>query len=134
MTDMMAPADHDLLIRLSERLEAQTQVSKATLSEVAKMSAMLAEMREGFVGQQRDVREVQQRQRDDDLRIATLEQRVDTLQEEADRHREVNEALANESEKRAKRYAWLAVCASPVVGIVVPALLKWLAALIVSAP
>ena len=32
------------------------------------------------------------------------------------------------------RYAWIAVLSSPIVGIVVPLLLKWLAALIVGTP
>ena len=82
----------------------------------------------------RDIRDIKARQRDDDLRIATLAQQVDTLQDTAEQSEKISKALAAESEKRAKRYAWIAVLSSPVVGIVVPLLLKWLAGLIAGTP
>jgi hypothetical protein len=81
----------------------------------------------------RDIRDLKAQQRNDDLRIATLEQQVDSLQDTAEQSEKISKALATESEKRAKRYAWIAVISSPIVGIVVPILLKWLAGLIVGA-
>ena len=76
----------------------------------------------------------QARQRDDDIRIATLAQQVDSLQDTAEQGEKISKALATDSEKRAKRYAWIAVISSPIVGIVVPLLVKWLAGLIVGTP
>jgi len=46
----------------------------------------------------------------------------------------ISKALAVESERRAKRYARIAVLSSPIVGILVPLLLKWLAGLIAGMP
>jgi ElaB/YqjD/DUF883 family membrane-anchored ribosome-binding protein len=136
MADMQQ-SDHDLLITLATRLEAhslrESEVSRATLAEVSKMSAKLDQMRDVSLEQSRDIRDLKSRLADADLRIATLEQQVDTLQDAAEQAERVQRALAAESDKRAKRYAWLAVVASPVVGIVVPLLLKWLAGLIVGA-
>jgi hypothetical protein len=59
---------------------------------------------------------------------------VDTLQDTAEHGEQISKAVAAESEQRAKHYAWLAVLSSPIVGIVVPLLLKWLAGLVVGIP
>ena len=138
MADMLNQSDHDAIIRLESKLEAHSQregeVSRATLAEVSKMSAKLDQMREAYLEHNRDIRDLKARQGDADLRIATLEAQVDTLQDSADQSERVSRALAAESAKRAKQYAWIAVIASPAVGIVVPLLLKWLAALIAGTP
>ena len=63
-----------------------------------------------------------------------MAQQVETLQDDGEQVKAISKALATESEKRAKRYAWLAVLSSPIVGIVVPLLLKWLAALVLGIP
>lgn len=133
----MIDNDHDLLITLSTKLEAHSQreseISRATLAEVAKLGAKMDAITTAHQEHARDLRDVKARQRDDDIRIATLEQQVNSLQDTADQSEKISKALATESEKRAKRYAWIAVIASPVVAIVVPLLLKWLAGLIVGA-
>jgi len=59
---------------------------------------------------------------------------VDSLQAAAVQGEQISKALATESEKLAKRYAWIAVLSSPIVGIVVLLVLKWLAGLIVGTP
>jgi hypothetical protein len=137
MSDMTSQ-DHDLLITLSTKLEAHSQreseVSRATLAEVAKLGAKMDAITTAHAEQSRDIRDIKARQRDDDLRIATLAQQVDSLQDAAEQAEKVTKALAAESEKRAKRYAWIAVISSPIVGIVVPLLLKWIAGLIVGTP
>jgi hypothetical protein len=134
----MTDNDHDLLITLSTKLEAHSQreseVSRATLAEVAKLGAKMDAITTAHAEQSRDIRDIKARQRDDDIRIATLAQQVETLQDDGQQAKAISKALATESEKRAKRYAWLAVLSSPVVGIVVPLLLKWLAGLIVGMP
>ena len=134
----MTDNDHDLLITLSTKLEAHSQreseVSRATLAEVAKLGAKMDAITAAHKEQARDIRDIKSRQRDDDLRIATLEQQVETLQDGTERTEVVAKALASKGEKRAKRYAWLAVITSPIVGIVVPLLLKWLAGLIAGTP
>jgi t-SNARE complex subunit (syntaxin) len=133
----MNQSDHDALIRLQASLEAHSQreseVSRATLAEVSKMSAKLDQMREAYLEHNRDIRDLKARQGDADLRIATLEQQVDTLQDDSEQAERVNKALASESDKRAKRYAWIAVVASPIVGIVVPVVFRWLIALLAGA-
>jgi len=138
MADMLNQSDHDELIRLRASLEAHSQreseVSRATLAEVSKMSATLNQLRDSVLEQQRDVRELRSRQADVDLRVATLEAQVDTLQDVSEQAERVQRAIAADADKRAKQYAWIAVAASPVVGIVVPILLKWLAALIAGTP
>jgi hypothetical protein len=130
--------DHDLLITLSTKLEAHSQreseVSRATLAEVAKLGAKMDAITAAHAEQARDIRDIKAQQRNDDLRIATLGQRVDSLQDDAEQSKAVSKALAAEGEKRAKRYAWIAVISSPIVGIVVPLLLKWLAGLITGTP
>ena len=67
-----------------------------------------------------DLWDIKARQRDDAIRIATLEQQVDSLQDAATQAALSSKALATESEKRAKRYAWLAVLSSPIEGSGVP--------------
>jgi hypothetical protein len=134
----MIDADHDLLITLSTKLEAhslrESEVSRATLAEVAKLGAKMDAITTAHAEQSRDIRDIKARQRDDDIRIATLAQQVDTLQDTAEQGEKVSKALAMESEKRAKQYAWIAVISSPIVGIVVRLLVKWLAGLIVGTP
>jgi hypothetical protein len=134
----MIDNDHDLLITLSTKLEAHSQreseVSRATLAEVAKLGAKMDAITTAHQEHARDIRDIKARQKDDDLRLATLAQQVETLQEDAEQAKAVSKALAAESEKRAKRYARLAVLSSPVVGIVVSLLLKWLAGLILGIP
>jgi hypothetical protein len=134
MTDL----DHDLLITLSTKLEAHSQreseVSRATLAEVSKLGAKMDAIGVAHQEHARDIRDIKARQRDDDLRIATLQQQVETLQDDGEQAKAISKALAMESEKRAKRYAWIAVISSPIVGIVVPLLLKWLAALVLGIP
>ena len=131
----MTPQDHDLLITLSTKLEAHSQreseVSRATLAEVSKLSAKMDAITTAHQEHARDIRDIKARQRDDDIRIATLEQQVDTLQDTAEQGEKISKALATQSQRRAKQYAWIAVIASPVVAIVVPLVLKWLAGLIV---
>src|SRR6266540_4327030 len=133
----MTDNDHDLLITLSTKLEAHSQreseVSRATLAEVAKLGAKMDAITTAHQEQARDIRDIKAQQRNDDIRIATLAQQVDSLQDTAEQGEKISKALATESEKRAKRYAWLAVLSSPIVGIVVPLLVKWLAGLIVGA-
>ena len=134
----MIDNDHDLLITLSTKLEAHSQreseVSRATLAEVAKLGAKMDAITAAHAEQSRDIRDIKARQRDDDIRIATLAQQVETLQDDGEQAKAIGKALATESEKRAKRYAWLAVLSSPIVGIVVPLVLKWLAGLIAGSP
>jgi hypothetical protein len=134
----MNDLDHDLLITLSTKLEAHSQreseVSRATLAEVAKLGAKMDAITAAHQEQARDIRDLKAQQRDDDIRIATLEQQVDSLQDSADQAEHVSKALAAESTKRSKQYAWLAVLSSPIVAIVVPLVLKWLAGLIVGSP
>jgi len=134
----MIHGDHDLLITLSTKLEAHSQreseVSRATLAEVTKLGAKMDAITTAHQEQARDIRDIKAQQRYDDIRIATLAQQVDTLQDTATQGDEISKALATESEKRAKRYAWVAVISSPIVGIVVPLLVKWLAGLIAGMP
>ena len=72
MTDL----DHDLLITLSTRLEAHSQreseVSRATLAEVAKLGAKMDAITTAHAEQSRDIRDIKARLGNDDLRIATL--------------------------------------------------------------
>ena len=68
----------------------------------------------------RDLRHTKARQRDDDIRIATLAQQLEILQDDAEQAKVISKALATENETRAKRYAWFEVLSSPFVGIVVP--------------
>ena len=77
-------------------------------------------MSSDFSEHARDLRDTKASQRDDDIPIATLEQHVETVQDDAEQAKAISTALAAESETRAKRYAWFAVLSSPVVGIVVP--------------
>ena len=51
----------------------------------------------------RDLWDITARQRVDDIRIATLEQQVETVQDDAEQANAISKALATESEKRAKR-------------------------------
>lgn len=135
---MMPQTDHDLLITLAARLESHStregEVSRATLAEVSKMSAKLDTMRDTQQDQTRDIRDLKAWRRDDDLRIATLEQKVDTLQDEADRHKASAQAVREDSEKRAKQYAWIAVITSPIIAIIVPILFKALVSLVAGTP
>jgi hypothetical protein len=48
-----------------------------------------------------------------------------TLQKAATQGKQISKALATESALRAKRYSWIAALSSPIVGIVVPLVLKW---------
>jgi len=137
MSDMTSQ-DHDLLITLSTKLEAHSQreseVSRATLAEVAKLGQKMDTIMSAHAEQARDIRDLKRQQANDDIRIATLEQKVDTLQDTAEQAEQISKALAAQSQKRAKQYAWIAVITSPVIAIVVPLLLKWLAGLIVGTP
>jgi hypothetical protein len=134
----MIDNDHDLLITLSTKLEAHSQreseVSRATLAEVSKLGTKMDAITTAHYEHARDLRDMKARQRDDDIRIATLEQQVDTLQDTAEQTKAISMALIEESEKHAKRWAWIAVISSPVVAIVVPLILKWLAGLIAALP
>ena len=134
----MIRTDHDLLINLAARLEAhssrESEVSRATLSEVSKMSAKLDSMSDTQKEQIRDMREVRSKQRDDDLRIATLEQQVDTLQDTAQEHKVASEAVREEAAKRAMQWGWVAIITSPIVAMVIPILFKAVVALIAGAP
>jgi hypothetical protein len=71
---------HILLITFSTKLEAHSQreskVSRATLAEVAKLGAKMDAITTAHAEQSRDIRDIEARQRNDDLRIATLEQQV----------------------------------------------------------
>ena len=122
--------DHDLLITLATRLEAHSQreseVSRATLAEVAKLGAKMDTITVAHQEQARDIKDLKNKSRDDDLRIATLEQRVDTLQDASEQTAAISKALEADSAKRAKKYAWIAVGLSMIAGIVVPILFKWL--------
>src|SRR4051812_22288176 len=112
----MIDNDHDLLITLSTKLEAHSQreseVSRATLAEVAKLGAKMDAIMTAHQEHAPDIRDIKAKQRDDDLRIATLAQQVDSLQDTAEQGEQISKALATESAKRAKRakrYAWLVV-------------------------
>jgi hypothetical protein len=83
--------------------------------------------------QARDIRDLKA-QRRDDIRIATLEQQVETLQDDAEQAKAISKALAADSETRAKHYAWLAALGSLVLGTVVPLVVKWAVALITGMP
>jgi glycerol uptake facilitator-like aquaporin len=41
--------------------------------------------------------------------------------------------LAAEGDRHARRYAWVAVVASPIAGIIVPVVFRWLIALLAGA-
>ena len=53
----------------------------------------------------RDLRAITARQRDDAIRIATLAQQLEIVQDDAEQANAISTALATENEKRAKRYA-----------------------------
>jgi hypothetical protein len=72
------------------------------------------------------VRDIKARQHDDDLRPATLEQQVDSLQDAATQSDISSKAVAAENEKRVRKYAWIAALGSLVV--------KWAVALITRKP
>jgi hypothetical protein len=110
---------------LEAHSQRESEVSRATLAEVAKLGAKMDAITTAHQEHARDIRDIKARQRDDDLRIATLEQQVETLQDNAEQARAISKALATESEKRAKRYAWLAALGSLVIGTIVPMLVKW---------
>ena len=67
-----------------------------------------------------DLWDIKARQRVDDIHIATFAQHLEIVQDDAEHANAISKALATESEKRAKRYAWLAVLSSPIEGSGVP--------------
>lgn len=130
--------DHDLLISLAARLEAhstrESEVSRATLSEVSRLGAKLDAIGDTQKEQSRDLREIRSKQRDDDIRIATLESQVDSLKDDASAHRIAADAVREEARRRAREWGWIAIVTSPIVAIVVPVLFKALIALIAGTP
>lgn len=72
----------------STKLEAHSQreseVSRATLAEVAKLGVKMDAITMAHQENARDLRDIKARQRDDDLRIATLAQQVETMQDDGE--------------------------------------------------
>lgn len=80
-------------------------MARATLSEVGKISGKLDQLYEASIEQRRDIKDMQTRQRNDDLRIATLEQQVESLEDTADKQLAIAEAFAKASDRRAKQWS-----------------------------
>ena len=62
-------------------------------------------MSSDFSEHARDLWDITARRRDDAIRIATLAQQLEIVQDDAEQANAISTALATESEKRAKRYA-----------------------------
>jgi hypothetical protein len=114
--------------------QRESEVSRATLAEVAKLGAKMDAITATHQEHARDIRDIKARQHDDDLRIATLEQQVDSLQDAATQADLSSKAVAAENEKRVRKYAWIAALGSLVVGTIVPLAVKWAVALITGIP
>ena len=126
MTDQ---SDHDALIRLSSTLEAHSQreseISRATLSEVSRMSTKLDQLRESYQETTRDIKDIMVRLRDDDIRIATLENQIDALQDISEKAVAVSEAESRSNDRRIKTWT---VCSGLVAFALAngPTILMWL--------
>lgn len=126
---MMATNDHDLLIQLAERLERhsarESEVSRATLSELSKLQEKVDSLLKSDIERGRDIKDVQMALRNDDLRIATLEQQVESLQDAAEKAQAVADVLSRSAEKRIKQW-------SVISGVIVfilsngPTILAWI--------
>ncbi|KPV54672.1 hypothetical protein SE17_02275 [Kouleothrix aurantiaca] len=127
--DMFNQSDHDMLIRLASQLEAHSkreqEISQQTLAEVAKLNVKIDAMRESDFQRGRDIQDMKTRMRDDDLRIATLEQQVESLQDTAEKQQAIAEAMAKLADRRVKQW-------SLITGLIVflisngPTILAWL--------
>lgn len=109
MADTFNQNDHDTLIRLAAQVDAhlqrESEVARATLSEIGKISTKLDQLYEASIEQRRDIKDMQTRQRNDDLRIATLEQQVESLQDAADKQHAIAEAFAKASDRNTKQWS-----------------------------
>lgn len=130
-------SDHDTLIRLSSQLDAHIQqeaeVSRGILSELTKLTEKLDNMRAADIERARDLKDLKVAMRDDDIRIATLEQQVGTLQDAAEKAQAVSEAIARVADRRIKQWS---VLSGAIVFVISngPTILAWLNRLVNTAP
>lgn len=92
--------DHDVLIRLATQMEANAEVMRALLGDLGKLSQKFDQMHDTLIRFENSLRDVQRTQGNFDIRVATLEQQVETLQDEAREAAKVAEALRKSNEKR----------------------------------
>lgn len=133
----MTRTERDALVRLEATLQAHTEReqerSKALMDGLAALSLKIDQMHDTLVEQTHDVRGLKSGLANMDIRVATLEQQVDSLRDDAEKARAVAEAMAKAADKRAKLWA----TASGVTVFVIsngPTILAWLSQLFKALP
>ena len=139
----MNTSDHDLLITLSARMEnaqsSHREFSGQILLEISKVSAKIDQVRDIQTSQDRRIYDLEGKDKilerqiaNQDLRIATLEQQVETLQDVAEKQAAVTEAMKNDAkkrdemaEKRVKRFGFIITLITFGVAML-PKLWEWL--------
>lgn len=133
MDAMMNQADHDLLIRLETQLSAhsarEAEVSRATLDKLTELATKFDQLKDSHNEQRRDIRELKDQRKDDDLRIATVEQKVDSLQDAAEKQAAVSEAISKSADRRAKRYMFITGAITFLLGAA-PTIYGWITHLV----
>ena len=123
----MNTSDHDLLIKLATQMDQ-------VLAEISKLGGKLDQVQVAEGKQDQSIRDLEasdraiiKQLRDQEFRIATLEQQVGTLTDNADDQAKLSEALQKESKKHAdameKRTKWV-VFAMSVVSFIIAMLPK----------
>jgi hypothetical protein len=147
MENQMNQSDHDMLIKLETRLDtfqtSHREFSGQILSEIGKVLSkidQLKDMQQQQAGQISDLEkgqeDIRRELKDHDIRIATLDQQVESLQKIAETQTMISGALQKEAEKREKeaekQYKRLAFLISVVTfgAAMLPKIWEWLRILI----
>jgi t-SNARE complex subunit (syntaxin) len=135
MTDMLSKNDHDMIIRIGTTMEAHNRqeddVRRVMLAELSKLTTKVDRILEIYPEQARDIKDMRSEVRNQDIRIATLEAQVESLQDGVEEHKIIAKTNTENIERRSKQWRWALVVLVPIISIVMPVVfntvIKWLA-------